>query len=427
MPKYEQQLLDLANKSKTTVKPARATEYEAIYDKLKEIVSGKPFNPKYGRLLDDVEIYTLWDSIKKAPDDYDFYYDLLAMRMAKGASFSTGYKSYFDDALSLTDDEIVESVAQRIEWYAEYGNLLLGLKDMHVYPLYVNVINKLTTGNNGSPYGQQKLGLKSVLQNYSMIIKNGDFDPSYLINTLNRWRAFKEDSINADNIKNVIVDMSFFENATEVDNDLTEYIFEQANKYLDELSKEAWEEAFEDINSYEVKISLLLDEYRYEQKAVNAIKSTLTKIQKGEIEIPDKSVWANILSRTSEASKSTEFQSIRDRFCTGIDITPDLFRFFGDWLFKYAKMDKYKDVVRKIITSDILNDEECLLLLSKHTEQIPNIIQSASEDEIKDFKDTIRSLYTDDNPHAEIIAKKVGVRKSRKPSNSGATEDVVGH
>ncbi|GHV63076.1 hypothetical protein FACS1894195_5290 [Bacteroidia bacterium] len=65
-------------------------------------------------LLNDNEIFTLFT---QSNANEDFYYDLVAMRLAKGAGFTQQFQPYFAAILNTSDDSIVEKVAKQIEYY----------------------------------------------------------------------------------------------------------------------------------------------------------------------------------------------------------------------------------------------------------------------------------------------------------------------
>ena len=84
--------------------------------------------------------------------------------------------------------------------------------------------------------------------------------------------------------------------------------------------------------------------------------------------------------------KST-FDTVRDTFIKNNNISNDSFYFFGNWLFKYAKLNK-EGVMRTIFISDLLEDEDSLDILKDNYKEINKII-SFSEDESQDFKNAV--------------------------------------
>ena len=69
--------------------------------------------------------------------------------------------------------------------------------------------------------------------------------------------------------------------------------------------------------------------------------------------------------------KST-FDTVRDTFIKIIILVMILF-FFGNWLFKYAKLNT-EGVMRTIFISDLLEDEDSLDILKDNYKEINKII-----------------------------------------------------
>jgi len=244
--KFEKHIKELIDKDKNYL-----DNTAIFYKRLKEVIKNKPIkdNP-----LTDSNIYSLFTSTdKKNP----FYYDLVAMRIAKFGAFSNSYKTYFDDILGNEDSEVIKEVANVIEYYTTYGDLLLNVDIMGSYPLYMGIINKLMI----EPVGTQSLNLASVLKKFDTITEKGNLPPKLLIENLNGWKFLKDIHIKNNNINSVIPSIPFFNNALEVNNELSKYCIDTAKEYLDSIEFEKWKKYLEDTSIYEIQLSLLFPDY----------------------------------------------------------------------------------------------------------------------------------------------------------------------
>lgn len=397
--KFEKHLKELIDKNKDEIKNTAI-----LYKRLKEVIKDKPIkdNP-----LADSDIYTLFTDLEPTEP---FFYDLVAMRIAKFATFGTSYRSSFEDVLSEENSETIQEIANVIEYYTTYGDLLLNLETMKSFPLYIGIINKLMT----EPIGTRTLNLSSILKKYDMIISTGNLSPKLFLNDLNKWERFKSDGIKSNNINITIPSVSFFKDALEVENNLTEYCIEIAKEYLDVINFEQWSEYLKNTSTYEIQLSLLLPDYEYSPTMIDAVKQTLKKIAKQEVIIDEWENWNNILLKLNSDNKQTVFRNIRDLFCTTIEINIDTFYMMGDWLFEFGCLEAKKESLRRILKTEIVRDEDCCEMIAKNMDKLKAIIENTEEAEVNDFKTTIRSLLDNDIESAIKIAKELGVKKSRK-------------
>lgn len=95
--KFEKHLKELIDKNKDNLENTAI-----LYKRLKEVIKDKPIknNP-----LADSDIYTLFTDLDTSEP---FYYDLVAMRIAKFGTFNTSYKSDFNDVLEEENTETID-------------------------------------------------------------------------------------------------------------------------------------------------------------------------------------------------------------------------------------------------------------------------------------------------------------------------------
>lgn len=365
---------------------------------LKEVSIDKPINS----ILSDEQIYNLYQKTNK---NDEIFYDLIAMRIARLDKFEESYKAMFDEILQNIEVGFVEKIAERIEYYIDYEELLLGLKSFKS-PLVKSIANKLTKKS----YGVQTASIKTILANFEEICLNGDINPIDLINNLNEWK--ERDSITKENIKET-ASTYFLENAKIVDCDLTKHCFNCLKKYFDSLSVEQWQKIFEDDNSYEFIGCNLLEDYEIPHVALDAIKVVLKEIAIGSKTIPNSTLWVKLMEKLEKQNKDlkTLFKNVRDQIFSNVSISPEIFNFLANWLFQFGELEDKKESLRMIFPSNVLRNEQSLSILLNNKEKMYLIISKA-EDEVKDFKDTIKDILKTNNDESFIgFANSIGLGK----------------
>lgn len=346
-----------------------------IYKRLKEIE--RPIRKK----INDDQIYSLFNTCK---EDDDFYFDLLCMRIARLKSLNTNYAPLYTSAMSRTDDAFVEKVAETLEYYMDYGTILINAENMKDFPLYKAVAVKITKKS----YGDSQLKIFDVLQKYDSIINNLDADTEVLINRLNVLSKNAIKSISSDNVE--FIPIQFFKDTKDIINNLVNHCKNVASEYLKSISQEDWEQLLLNEND---KYQLLLLLGPKIQNCFDAFKNVLYKYAKNEIKGLSKDVCNNIISLSEKNKRSfvSTFKDVRDYFCSGqVTMTPELFNFIGEWLFKYSKLEDKKESLRTIFPSTILDNNDIIQMIIQHQDIMKKIVDNSEEDQ--DFNDKMQSL-----------------------------------
>ena len=369
-----------------------------IYKRLKEIE-----HPVTQR-LNDTQIHSFFNSTNKTDD---FYNDLICMRISRLNKFTANLQPSFNTVLKSTEDRIVEKIAERVEYYISYEDILLNVENMN-YPLYKAIAIKLTEKN----YEVSKINIVSILQKYDAIKSNLTIDPNILLRRLNELCDESLANITTDNVNTIPI--SYFEDAIGIKNNLTTNCIEIARQYLYTKTKEDWKHAIVD-NSYDAKILLItkLDT----QNCFDAFKELLVDKAKGICNNLPKETVADMIKlfESNRRELLAAFNDVRDCFCDkGCEMTVDLFNYFGEWLLKYAKLEDKSSSLRTIFKPFILDKEENIKLILKYQEKMIKVIEKAGE-ENKDFKDKIKSLLEGsykDSDDFKKFAKTIGVELS---------------
>jgi len=388
---------DLEDKIKKNAAENDRQVMSILFSRYKEVSSVKPLKEK----LDDSSIYTLFTG---STEKEDFYYDLIAMRIAKLDKFNASYISPFDPILQGSDESMVKKIAERLEYYLNYGDLLLGLKQFNS-PLVKNIAKSLTV----TSVGQSRGSILNIISNFEDICNFGEIDPSTLLNRLDAWVSYFKNQLTKENVKQT-VSPYFFKQSIKEKYQICNHSIDMVNAYLSTLTEDEWKTAFEDLNSYEVEVSLIVD-YKFSVNASEALKDVFKNIALGATPLPDKSIMSNVVDKLHEQGKNMKatFNAIRDTFCREDCMTVPLFAFFGQWLFCYADLEKNTSSLRTIFTSDVIRDDGCLQVILENREKMPSIIGSAKE-EAQDFMDIVKEKLNN-QPSVEFttFAKLIGV------------------
>ncbi|MBR6161463.1 MAG: ATP/GTP-binding protein [Bacteroidales bacterium] len=369
-----------------------------LYTRLKELE--RPVSKK----LPDVLIQVFFNQIK---DTEVFYYDLICMRISRLNNFTANLRPAFKAVLDRKDDEFVERVAERIEYYISYGDILLNV-DTISSPLYLEVAKKLTEKS----YGQSTMDVVAIIQKYDTIKSTLGITPDLLINRIDSWSDDLQTRITEDMIASISVE--FFKDIKTIDSNVSSCCIKAAKGYLNSKSKEEWKQSIL-AGNYEYQLLMIIklniqacfDAFK-ELLVENAqsVKSAFTKLKCDQLIKLLENNGRNMLSA---------FNTVRDRFCDGAcAMTTDKFDFYGEWLLKYAKLEDKSSALRTIFISSVLDKKENIQIVLKYQDKMIKIVEIAKE-ENKDFKDKIRFLldrvYKDDTAF-ESFAKKIGVNKS---------------
>lgn len=369
-----------------------------IYKRLKEIE-----HPVTKR-LNNSQIHTFFNSTNKTDD---FYYDLICMRISRLINFPSNLQSIFNPVLNSTENELIDIIAERIEYYISYGDILLNLGNMN-YPLYNEVAKRLTEQS----YGVSKINIASILQKYDAIKSNLAIDSNILLRRLNELCDETLANITTDNLNTIPVD--FFEDAIGIKNNLTINCIEIARQYLNTKTKEDWKQAIVN-NGYDAKLLRIIK--LDIQSSFDAFKELLVDKAKGNCNNLPKEIVTDMIELFESNSREllSAFNDVRDCFCGGgCEMTIDLFDFYGEWLLKYARLEDKAASLRTIFKPIVLDKAENIKLILKYQVKMKKIVEKAGE-ENKDFKDKVKSLLEGDYRDSDDFkkfAKTIGVELS---------------
>lgn len=389
-PKYIEQIKQQfrANKSNAKIETK-------ILARLKEIVEEeRPM--KISDYLDDYDIYNLLNSLS---NDDDLYPDALAMAISRYVDGNGDLRGYLQNRVGSLADEQIENVANCIQYYINYGNLLLHLEQYRSVPYVVEIARKLTI----SSYGDSRMNLKKSLIHYESISNNLALESKVILEKWERWNQYIDD-VTMEDIP--LLPLSLID-AMKVNDQLkiSEYCLNLVSDYLKNLSQDAWKQSLAsddfDLKLLEAYHPLLLPFF------VDAFKECMHDyaLDDSKTQIPKKILEKSLeILADMKYDVSVIFKDIRDVLIDNSCVTIEKLKYFGGFLFKYGHLEDKRQIFNKVIKSEYLGDESIIRMLVAFKETIRKIL--AQDENPSDFKNKMKALadstYKDDDEFMQL-------------------------
>jgi len=391
-----------------------AENIESFYEFYKAIVKEKRL-----KSIEDDHINNL---LLQVVDGSNGQFELFAMRLARTSNFPD-FGGITQTMLAETDEKKASLIAERIEYYTTYGELLESFVAWS-QPLLKSVLRDLTLNS----YGPSSMSISGVLKHFQRLHKSLEISPEDFIEKLNNWAKFAKNNITVENVADIITDHEFFEYAIEIECDLTRHINQVMVEHLNSLNVEDWEEALRDEDSYLFNVTYsLLNGDRLNALPDNAVivyKEILMESARGEFSMDPKAGWDIFYEKTHKNKLKATAKNIRDLFISETSISPNMFIMFSDMLLKHADMkQKSADVARRIL-APIVEDESCLAFILENANFFASLINEAGDD-ASDFKDVVRQKVLLPECSSKLIAfaKAIGIEQVNDSKTRDAEQE----
>lgn len=397
IPAFSLKLFEESLKDKVLANTSDIVKLETLY-KVLEIISVS--HPPIGLLLEDRVIYSIFVNTS---NDRWFYYDLIAMRLARGTNFSPSYSGPLSNILETADENIANMVSNRIRYYIDLSDFLLTSIS------FTTNLSKLVAKKITSDISiNQWVNVSNLIQKFDVICSTNELSAQTFLTSLSRCDSpvFNKALIES-------IPIFYFENTTTNNSRLAIESKKALINYFDDLSKEEWAEVFKDLNEDKFKLTEIIGYSNWNSHSLEALKELLRSSAKNGI-IVNGAKLSQLLQSFEKAKVdlTNTFKNIRDEFILGRNINSALFAFFGPWLFKYASLvERAGDVMRTILTVDLLDEETCINLLIKDIDTVKQLITRSPQSETSDFKDGIRDRFG--NEIIKDLAKALDIRKKK--------------
>lgn len=353
----------------------KIADAKILFSRLKELRNGDLINYKY------YFQNNILDSLFRSSTD-EFKYDIIAMRLSALMKYSSPDNT-LNNTLSMTKEDLISGVAKVCNNYVNYGSLLVAI-DTFNYPLVKRVCEYLTVNKTDAQY----MDVKSVAKKFEIITSNSNITKDDLLYRMNDFATYKS-SIKSEDIPTL--PLALFETAKEHDCELSAYLLELADNYLQSISQEDWTTYLASKDSFQLMLLELLHTTEL-QPFFDAFKSMMKKYARGEVQdCLDKEFVEMLinLSKSLHHDVNRMFMDIRDIFLTS-SITSEKLKYFGDWLFLYANMEDKRDCLDKIFPSELLDDDVVIVMMKKHKEVLKKMTEHSNE--FSEFKSKLKSM-----------------------------------
>ncbi len=377
-------------------------KFTTIYSLYKAIATEKPIplpaDHITHRLLNEVTERT------------DAHYDLIAMRLSRGAKYvsSTAGQAYLQTSTD-DDNEFVEEIASRIEYFITLNGLYTFAGKFN-NALLKSAIQKLTD----KTYGQSRLNIAVVLKDFKLIVDSFDLDAARLLKRVNPWAVYIPESLNVDNVIDEVPDTLFYETAVCVDNRVSQQVISIFLAYIKKLTIEDWQAALEQENRIYAVLVILLEAnkvYALPDTLINAYKRELVHFANGKRNINPDSFYL-IYEKINKTKLKTTLKNIRDVFINEGKINQEQFLFFFDKLLKHGElMNRAADILRTVLTP-MIQIKYVRAIILNYREDVIELVHKAGA-EANDFKELLKTLLAEDT---SAVYKEFVDAALRKPS-----------
>jgi hypothetical protein len=372
------------------------TNFPELIKTYKQISKSKPLPIQ----LSITQIQTLNNRIKDKSNTA--YYDIVAMGLAS-LQTNTPYSEGLD-----------KEVAEIIEYYMTYGELLLLSKDWSS-DLLREAVKTMTIKSYGT-----RIQILNILPFFEEIITAIGISPELLLKDLSRWEK-EISSITVDNIEAQVPKFNFYNYSAEIKNKLTEHINNIAIEKLKIIPETELYTQRNTASYYWLNCASILIENdtlkTLPDNLTDFSKEVLTEVATGVQPIPvSDSILGRIINKASKSKLQPTIKIICDDFCNKTKaITPPLFVYFVENFDFINKMtSRSADITRNII-NEVFSDQTCqTLILDNRSSYIKKINEAG--DDAEDLKAKIYQILSN-NPTKRLIdfALAIGVKIEPEP------------
>jgi len=359
-----------------------------------------------GRKLLPAKLHTttrqnLLNAFSQKPESEE-YCELVAMSIAMGTPINSSF-----------NDNQIGIIAENIEYYSTYEDLLINNYNIHVLN---QVLKHMTINKKGMIFSIEK-----ILPMFFQIRNRIAVSESDLLSQLNRWERFAPKSINKDNIETIIPDATFFQYSRATSNNLTKYLNETViEKFVDINSDELYNNRGANNYYWNIVVKNFIGSELMQQLPDNLTdfgKRILKDVANGSQNLPIPDNYGGIINKLDKRKTKSTIKDIRDDYSGAHNITPPQFKFFEKWFESQGDFKESvtisKSVVRRIIRP-VIQDSECLNLILAKSGFYAKVINHAGDDAI-DLKDDIcKKIQNSTDAKLIAFAASIGVKKEEK-------------
>ncbi|MFJ1376820.1 P-loop NTPase fold protein [Capnocytophaga canimorsus] len=337
--------------------------------------------------------------------------ELIAMRIARGSSFSSSYSNYFDNILNKENKERAEQIANTILNYITYGDLLLMSNYFRSYPLFRQIILKM--------FGKSDLGksanIITLINKYSEIKTSLNIEDDSLLNELNKWEVDKN-KLDIYNLDDEFLSDCFENEKLRISKVVTSVFNEEFSNF----DKDNYEIVFDNNeNDVHFRFFQYLEPTSLTQQSLDVFETKFIELLEQGNNIDEE--WWSILeiydANNSSISVVNLFKNILDKILNSrIELSLELVNKLLPYFFKYNLLIGRDDIFRLVIKNKSLSNTEFVKLLIKNSEKLKELYKAASKDDRDGFRNWLNE-QRDNNTDIENLAKSIDIRRTKGKEN----------
>lgn len=322
-------------------------------------------------ITDDI----IYNQITKLQPNEDLYYELLAIRIAKGTKFNNQYSSQIHSYLNSPKIEDAKKIWKILPSYMSLDELLVNLNSFSKHELYVNIC-KVEFESDSTVFKTQ---FKPVIEKIEVICKILNITPDNIFKKLDLYIANFD--IRKDEFEKIL-NSYVLEHAKTSSSNIAKYLIKKAEIFLESLDESEWFLSTHNNSSPEIRKALIIN-IKWQNHSISAFREFLKEVSKGTFQLPSKHLWNTLIESIDKQGRklTSFFNEIRDVFCESNVMTIEYFIFFGEWLLKYSSLDKRPESLRRILPVKILEDDSCLDIIFNYRDKLSSIIKASASDE----------------------------------------------
>lgn len=327
-------------------------------------------------------------------------YELIAMLLP--ASFTDNELA--NDAIEnlIVDDEfMVAAVSERLQYYIDYGDILLGLSE-DIGDFEKAVARKLVVSKEG-----WKLGIGQVLKSYDEIRCTLNVPNDVIVSEFDRLYEGSDIGIQPEAIPECFSDPSVLLGIVEVRCRLTNDLFAVIHDHIESIDENGWYKIIINDTQYyrELMCGIVNRSFVSElpSQLKEAYKRVLLDHAKGEVDAFPSS-WQDCINEYLSMDEwRTTAKYIRDIFVKSRHIDEELFMQYGDIILVHLDMTHGSEEVLRAIIAPVLRCKDCLDIIIENLDKL-KIVYDKSADDRDDFINKLRSSFIDPDLQKYIVA-----------------------
>ncbi len=185
-------------RNQAILKNFRITSNQLTKDNFYQLLTIYKSISKDKPLAQIVTMPNLYQLIENVTEEDLGFYDLIALRIKYSNQYNHNtcgiqahlWQDKLLDILELNDEKIIKEVAKQIEYFINYGDLLL-LATKYQKTLLKEVCKDLVLNR----YGQKRMAIKESLKNFGNIKNTLDINEEDLLKSFDAWTKFAKEEI----------------------------------------------------------------------------------------------------------------------------------------------------------------------------------------------------------------------------------------